>query len=237
MNMPPLPFLARLPGLDIDQLRSCYTDPTVWDDFDPQLMTLASPDPQAFRPPEEPLNVLQVALPTNFKVTRFDSDVHTSMLESIQSGIENIRYPVDGRDYALPVKLKVHQSVFVPLAKWLMLLTGNYRCVMKSGMQSIQEAVHNDIALSEKIYLQVGELCKLIGASADDLVPFEKYANAARSLAKPSSAARALAAGAVNIERVDKIVQSIARANGMEFPEVDRIVSVVDGWLSKNREG
>ena len=36
----------------------------------PKLMTLASPDPQAFRPPEEPMNVLQVALPTNFKVAR-----------------------------------------------------------------------------------------------------------------------------------------------------------------------
>jgi hypothetical protein len=34
------------------------------------------------------------------------------------------------------------------------------------------------------------------------MVPFEKYAKAAESLQSPSSAARALAAGAPNIERV-----------------------------------
>src|SRR4029077_11199476 len=52
MNMPPLLYLARLPGLDVGAVRACYTDPTVWDGFDPAFMTLCSPDPQAFRPPE-----------------------------------------------------------------------------------------------------------------------------------------------------------------------------------------
>src|SRR5206468_5188117 len=53
MNMPPLPYLRRIPGLNADACRSCYTDASVWDAFDPKLMTLCSPDPQAFRPPEE----------------------------------------------------------------------------------------------------------------------------------------------------------------------------------------
>ena len=53
MNMPPLPYLARIPGLSVDACRSCYTDASVWDGFDPELMTLCSPDPQAFRPPDE----------------------------------------------------------------------------------------------------------------------------------------------------------------------------------------
>ena len=35
MNMPPLPYLARIPGLSTDALRGCYTDPSVWDSFDP----------------------------------------------------------------------------------------------------------------------------------------------------------------------------------------------------------
>jgi hypothetical protein len=74
MNMPPLPYLARIPGVSTKELRSCYTDPTVWDSFDPNFMTLCSPDPQAFRPPEEKVNVLQVRLPTNFKCARFPSD-------------------------------------------------------------------------------------------------------------------------------------------------------------------
>ncbi len=50
MNMPPLPYLERIPGLSIDALKGCYTDPSVWDGFEPELVTLASPDPQAFRP-------------------------------------------------------------------------------------------------------------------------------------------------------------------------------------------
>ncbi|MGH8525236.1 MAG: hypothetical protein ACREXY_13820, partial [Gammaproteobacteria bacterium] len=53
MNMPPLPYLARIPGVEVAALRACYTDPKVWDSFDPNFMTLCSPDPQAFRPPEE----------------------------------------------------------------------------------------------------------------------------------------------------------------------------------------
>ena len=78
MNMPPLTYLRRIPGVDADKLKSAYTDPTVWQSFDPALLTLCSPDPQAFRPPEEPVNVLQVTLPTNFKVARFESDEHTA---------------------------------------------------------------------------------------------------------------------------------------------------------------
>jgi hypothetical protein len=64
MNMPPLPYLKRIPGLDTDALKSCYTDASVWRNFDPALMTLCSPDPQAYRPPGEKVNVLQVTLPT-----------------------------------------------------------------------------------------------------------------------------------------------------------------------------
>ena len=72
MNMPPLPYLKRIPGLSTETLEACYADPGVWEGFDPALTTLASPDPQAFRPPDQPKNVLQVGLPTNFKAARFD---------------------------------------------------------------------------------------------------------------------------------------------------------------------
>src|SRR5262244_181593 len=106
MNMPPLPYLKRIPGLNADGLRKCYTDPSVWDGFDPKLMTLCSPDPQAFRPPEEKVNVLQVRLPTNFKSARFDSDAHTGILRHLEADIEASRF--DGME--LPVKLKVHDS-------------------------------------------------------------------------------------------------------------------------------
>jgi hypothetical protein len=144
MNMPPLPYLARLPGVDVKACRAAFTDASVWDAFDPKCVTLCSPDPQAFRPPEEKVNVLQVRLPTNFKSARFDSDAHTAILRDLQADIEASRFELNGEKIELPVKLKVHDSVFVPLAKWSMLLAGNYRCVTKQGIRAIKEAVHSD---------------------------------------------------------------------------------------------
>jgi hypothetical protein len=237
MNMPPLPYLARIPGLAVNELRGAYTDAGVWDSFDPKLMTLCSPDPQAFRPPEEKVNVLQVRLPTNFKSARFDSDAHTSILRQLEQEIEAARFDSgDGQKIELPVKLKVHDSVFVPLAKWAMLLAGNYRCVQKDGMRSIKDAVHSDLEASKSVYSWVVDLCKRLGADERDLVPFEKYAKAAESLQSPSSAARALAAGAPNIERVDRLVQTIAKQKGLQNPVLDQTVKLVDEWLEKNRK-
>jgi hypothetical protein len=236
MNMPPLAFLKRIPGLTTDGLAQCYTDPSVWDDLEPGLVTLASPDPQAFRPPDEGKNVLQVGLPTNFKVAPFDADAHTAMLRHLEADVEAIRFdPGDGA-IELPVKLKVHDSLFVPLAKWLMLLTGNYRCIQRDKMISIQEAVHADIDASRAIYDWVGQLCIKLGASEADLVPFDKYANAAKGLLKPSSAARALFAGGRHIERVDFLVQQIAAQLGLHYEPLDEIVTLVDHQLRVNRE-
>ncbi|KAB2847701.1 MAG: hypothetical protein F9K44_12755, partial [Hyphomicrobiaceae bacterium] len=199
-------------------------------------LTLCSPDPQAFRPPEEKDNVLQVTLPTNFKAARFPSDAHTAVLRQLEADIEAIRFDTGKGKVELPVKLKVHDSVFVPLAKWAMLLTGNYRCVQKSGMRSIRDAVHSDINASREVYGWVVALCQSLGASASDMVPFEKYANAAQSLLKPSSAARALAAGAQNIERVDLVVQTVAQLKGQRSASVDETVELVNGWLAANRK-
>ncbi len=235
MNMPPLPYLARIPGVDARKCAGSYTDASVWDSFDPDFMTLCSPDPQAFRPPNEEANVLQVRLPTNFKAARFASDQHTALLRELAAGVEAARFDAGDGPIELPVKLKVHDSVFVPLAKWSMLLAGNYRCVQPEKMISIKEAVLGDVAASRQVYEWVRDLCVSLGAAPDDMVPFEKYANAAQSLESPSSAARALAAGAPYIERVDRLVQCIAAQRGMRSEAVDRIVATVDAWLVRNR--
>jgi hypothetical protein len=236
MNMPPLAYLKRIPTIDADAITGCYTDAAVWDNVEPSLITLCSPDPQAFRPPDEKVNVLQVGLPTNFKAARFESDEHTAILSQLEDDIQNIRYDVGGNEVELPVKLRVHDSVFVPLAKWAMLLAGNYRCVQEEEMIPIKQAVHSDVEASRDVYNWVGDLCVKLGGDRNDLVPFEKYADAALSLQKPSSAARALAAGAPYIERVDKLVQALAASQGMQSDVVDRTVTLVDGWLAGNRE-
>ena len=236
MNMPPLPYLKRIPGLNADACRSCYTDATVWDNFDPKLLTLCSPDPQAFRPPEDKVNVLQVRLPTNFKSARFDSEAHTAILRQLEADIEAVRFDTGGGKIELPVKLKVHESVFVPLAKWSMLLAGNYRCVQKDAARSIKEAVHSDLEATRAVYSWVAKLCVSLGAAEKDLVPFEKYATAALSLLTPSSAARALFAGAPNIERVDRLVKTVAAQKGMHNDVVDETVALVDARLELNRK-
>jgi hypothetical protein len=237
MNMPPLPYVKRIPGLNYDALKPAYTDPTVWDSFDPKTITLNSPDPQAIRPPDEPANVLMVTLPTNFKCARFEDDKSTGILRQLQDEIEAIRFdPGDGQKIELPVKLKVYDSIFVPLAKWAMLLAGNYRCVTKDGMRTAQEAVWSDLDTSRSVYNFVFDLCVKLGAKPEDLVPFEKYAAAAQSLVRPASAARALQNGAPFIERADKLVQLIARQKGLSHPAIDAQVALVDSRLEANRK-
>ena len=235
MNMPPLPYISRLPGIDASTITSCYKDPAVWDKFEPGLVTLASPDPQAFRPEDAGKNVLQVSLPTNFKVARFESEAHTDMLRTMEADMIAARYQVGDEQVELPVKLKVHESLYVPLAKWSMLMTGNYRCVQRDGMIAIRDAVHHNEAQSKEVYEWTAKVCVALGADPSDLVPFEKYANAAKGLSQPSSAAKALARGAPAIERVDRLVKLIAEQKGLSLPIVDEIVGNVQWYLDNNQ--
>ena len=235
MNMPPLPYLMRIPGLATDSLAACYANPSVWEGFEPGLTTLASPDPQAFRPPSEPKNVLQVGLPTNFKSARFEDDAPTAILRNMESDIAGVRFDPGDGEIEIPVKLKVHDSIFVPLAKWPMLMAGNYRCIRSEDMIPIREAVHGNVDKSREVYLWVWKLCTGLGAQDADLVPFDKYAKAAEGLANPSSAARALFGGSEHIERVDCLVRRIASQQGLQSNTLDEIVRLVDERLRKNR--
>jgi hypothetical protein len=231
MNMPPLPYLKRIPAVDAGTVEAAYVKGGVWDRFDPQVVTLCSPDPQASRLADEPANVLHVNLATNFKAACFASPIHNEMLTTLANEIDAAR--LEGLD--VPVKLRVHDSLFVPFAKWAMLLTGNYRCVTAGPPVSIRDAVHSDIVLSRDIYAAVESIVLRIGAQQEDLVAFDKYAAAAERLTKPSSAARAIAAGAPMVERVDKLVQLIGRQHGITHPAIDRTVALTDAKIAKNQ--
>jgi hypothetical protein len=231
MNMPPLPFLKRIPALADANLSDCYHDADVWADFEPGLMSLCSPDPQAFRPPEEGSNVLHVGLPTNFKASVFADPTHNAMLRQLADDIEAVR--LDGKD--VPVKLRVFESLFVPMAKWSMLMTGNYRCVLDDGIQPIHDAVHGNIDIAHQMYHWVDDLAQRLGADKSDQVPFDKYAAAAKQLLKPSSVARAIDGGVTNVERVDRIIQTIGRHLGMLNPTVDAIVTTLDQRIAENK--
>jgi hypothetical protein len=210
--------------------------PEVWKEFDPATLTLCSPDPQAIRPPDEKANVLQVTLPTNFKVARLISRRGTRSCRRLEKEIDAARFDTPEGKIQLPVKLRFYDSIFVPLAKWAMLMAGNYRCITEDGMRTAREAVHSDLEASRSIYDFVLDVCVRIGASRDELVPFEKYAAAAESLSRPASAGRALNNGAPNIERADKLVQLATKQKGMRRPAVDAIVALVDRRLEANRK-
>jgi hypothetical protein len=232
MNMPPPPYLRRIPGLNADALLPAFNHPDVWKGFEPGLMSLCSPDPQAFRLPDCDPNILQVGLPTNFKAAPFEDPGHTALLRELEAAVDAVR--VDGKE--VPVKLRVYDSLYVPFAKWSMLLTGNYRCVLDDGARPIKEAVLGDPDLAGKIYDTIGKIVIGLGADETDQVPFDKYAKAAEGLLKPSSAARAIEAGAVEIERVDMLVKLIADQMGISMPALDKVVETVNGRLTGNRK-
>ena len=171
-----------------------------------------------------------------FKAARFSGDADTTMLQRLAADIEAARFTdAAGTVMEIPVKLKVHESLFVPMAKWAMLIAGNYRCVGADDMRPIQQAVHDDIDLSRAIYNQVVDLC--IGWAVMLLIWF-RLINMPRlrnRLAARHRRPEALAAGAKNIERVDKLVQTIARQKDQTIDGLDEIVRLVDQWLTKNR--
>src|SRR3954452_14766679 len=103
MNMPSLPYLKRIPALAELDLGEAYSHANVWDRFEPGLVSLCSPDPQAFRLPDEAPNVLHVGLPTNFKAATFADEQNNKLLRELETDIEALT--LDGHD--VPVKLKV----------------------------------------------------------------------------------------------------------------------------------
>jgi hypothetical protein len=164
-------------------------------------------------------------------VVRFEDVTHNRTLLELASAIEAARFDLGtGSSSEVPVKLKVYDSVFVPLSKWSMTLTGNARCLEVEGIRSIREAVHSDLLASRNIYNWVNNLLRAMGATDADLIPFESYARAALGLTMPSSMARALAADRTNVERVDLLVQTIAASKKMRSQAVDAIVDLVDSW-------
>ena len=222
MNMPPLPYVKRIPGLDYDALKPAYTDPSVWDSFDPTTITLEQPrsagDPAAGREgqraPGHAADQLQMRAGST--TTRARRSCASSSTTSTRRASIRRRARSSCRSSS---RSTIRSSCRSPNGRCC--CAGNYRCVTKDGMRTAQEAVHSDIETSRSVYNFVFDLCVKLGAKPDDLVPFEKYAAAAQSLTRPASAARALQNGAPNIERADKLVQLIARQKGLSHPAID----------------
>lgn len=133
------------------------------------------------------------------------------------------------------LRIVAHPSRFVPFAKWPMLITGNCRCLRDGPPVSIGEAVHSELAESRQIHEWVSNIVRMIGDSANDLVPVDRSAAAAQSLSLPSSLARALYAKAPKIERVDLLVQLVAQDLGQQPNALNSIVDHIETALTRNR--
>ena len=89
-----------------------------------------------------------VTLPTNFKVAKFERQGHRDPAPAPVE-IDAVRFdPGDGSKLRLPVSCG-SMIRFVPLAKWAMLLAGNYRCVTGTacGRPRGRSQRHRDLAL------------------------------------------------------------------------------------------
>ena len=130
--------------------------------------------------------------------------------------------PGDG-PIEIPVKLKVHDSIFVPLAKWPMLMAGNYRCIRRDEMIPIKEAVHGNVDGSRAVYDWVVETLRRASA------PWREDWCRSTSTPKPPKdwANRHLRRGRCSavrntIERVDCLVRRIARQQGTAIGNAGR---------------
>ena len=240
MNMPLPNYLQDRLGIAItEELSHCWHNAALWMGFDPMLFTAASPDPQAIRQADDDRLLLEVTLPSNLKVAPFRDPAAQAKLERLARDLDTAEVERDGAKFLPAMRLVAHPSAYVPMAKWPMLLTGNFRCLRGGPPVSIARAVGDDLEESRSVYAWVTKLCaELIGdrepLSDQPFVPFERYCTAARSLSSPSSLARGLANGATRVERVDKLIQLLGIGIGKRHPGVDAIVENVDRRLALN---
>ena len=238
LNMPLPPYIHRRLAIEPGALESVWHDAHGWEGIRHELFSAASPDPQALCTLTNDHLSVRVTLASNIKVAPFIDARAQEMLEVLARSLSRIRVDVDGSLHEVSVRLVAHSSPWIPLAKWPMLITGNFRCVTSSNPVSIAEAVHIDEEISRGIYEKTQRLCLAVlpptARDSNFLVPFDKYAQAARALVTPSSLARGLAAGACKVERVDRLLLALAARQQFEFPELRDVAALVDAKLSAN---
>ena len=233
MNIALPPYLKRLEGVWNSGLSAAYHAPDLWEAFSPDTFTHSSPDPQAVRMDPTLCHHMRVSLPSNFKIAPFQEDGSNDMLHRICRSAN--RAPMLKQQILRPpVLLAAAGSEFTPLAKWPMLITGNYRCLDDEGLNSISDTVLRDKGPSRRIYESVQELCLALGAAPQDLIPFDAYCTAARQLSAPSSVARALFQSATKVERMDRIIWQLMNTHGLPNHDIEAIVDRVDKVVAQN---
>jgi hypothetical protein len=234
-GVPPPPYLRRLRTIEVERTLAAFSDPRLWDGFDPGCIAQCRFAARVVRPERQSPNVLQVSEPGDLIVTEFEAPAHTQLIQAIARDVNSVRLLAAQGPVELPVRMRVAASLGTPLTGWPMWLTGEYRCVFEGGVRTIREAVHGDIEASRSIYRFVAGLCMRLGCQSSDIVPFEKYAMGVESLSRASAVARLLQDGAAHVERVDKLVQAVAASHNAGHPALDALVALIDARLTANR--
>jgi len=228
MNIPPSIFLKNYKLEDFLSFKEAYKNYDLWNIFDINFITHGSADPQIFKPYKNFNNYISVRLASNFRITKFKDIKSNEFIEEISKKIKSSRYNYQNKNFRVPVYINLFNSFFVPISKWPMLITGNYRCLENNKLISIHDAVNNDVKLSEKIYNEVQEICKSLGASNNELINFENYLKATRKLNAPSSVARLAFSKVRNFERLDKLIKILCEKKNIHISVIDKIIKNFD---------
>ena len=217
MNIPFFQFLSERIGIkNIDNPDNIYSSYVFTKELNSELIINSNPEPQVFSSGR--FNELSIRLGGVFRCSSLNF-----LNEEI---VKKMIMVVDG---GLPVKIKQYESPWVSISKLPMLITGNYRCFDNNyNLLSIYEAIQSDIVLSETIYNQVVYILKRLGAGRETIIPFRAYLNASKKLDAPSSVCRAINSGKAKVERVDRLVQSLANSINFKSLEIDLIVKRID---------
>ena len=242
MNMPLPPYLLGRFGIDLSAEPSVWKNTDLWGQLSPDSFTASSPDPQAVVEVTDDVTRVHVSLASNLKIAPFSNQQYQNRLTQLAIDVNDLRITdAEGR-WSPGIKLVPHESPYVPLAKWPMLITGNFRCIGPTNAKTIRSAVWDDLERSRSIYEWVTELCQKLVVSIDKycdlskvLIPFDRYADAAQQLVYPSSVSRGLLNNATEVERVDRLIQGLARSLNAEDESLNSIVSLVDETLMVNR--
>lgn len=226
MNLPPETFLRRLEGFDPDLWQGVHAAAGIWSQIPCNHFTCASPDPQAYRPDPTALNRLRISHVANFKFAPFASPESQAMLTRLSRDVGSVRF---GSGERAPIHIVRSNTIYTPLAKWPMLVTGNCRCV-RDGLPplSIQEAVNQDLEASRSLYEQVSDALVKRGVPTRDLVRFDDYAHASQTLVRPSSVAMALEGGVAKIERIDVLVSNLLADAAETVTSLDQMRAIRD---------
>lgn len=228
MNIPPSKYLHNFNLSNLDKISFLYKNYEIWEKFDLDYLTHCSADPQVFRADMKKPNYINVRLASNFKISNFKDINNSNLLKEISTNIRSSRFNLNNKKVRIPINLNIYDSVYVPISKWPMLITGNYRCLVTDGIVSIKEAIFKNIEESKRIYNDVIKLCLLIGADEKNLINFDTYLRAAKNLTAPSSVARAANNGIKDFERVDKLVLLLAEDKDLEIYKLKEIVNNFD---------